>query len=291
MSSLQKQILLGFVVLLLGVFSWWFLKYVFYVGNLTLTCWIGGIVLFIFWGVALCLAMLLINDKRILYGSFLLTLVAFAMFFNNEAFYYLIGLIILFLVFLFASRKIGQEKNVQVNLNFWRIWKRGLPILVTVLILIISLVYYFSPSLERAVEKEIRLPRNVFDVVIGALTPLIEKRLPGGIDSLDVEAGKILGYEEIKELEEKYGIEIKQGETAKDFLYKLVNFQLNSGQTPYKKFIPIGLAVALFLGLRLISIVYIALVIILSWMFLKLLILLKFARTEIETKEVETIKL
>jgi len=80
----QKEILLGFIMLLLGVFSWYFLKHVFYIGNLSITCWVLGVVLFIFWGVSMCLAMLLIDNRKILYGSFLLILISFAMFFNNE---------------------------------------------------------------------------------------------------------------------------------------------------------------------------------------------------------------
>jgi hypothetical protein len=291
MNTLQKQILLGFIALVLGVVSWWFLKYVFYIGNLTATCWVLGIVLLIFWGIALCLTMLLINNKRILYGSFLLTLIAFAMFFNNEPFYYLIGLIILFTAFWFAIFKVRQEEKVEVNLNFWRIWKRGFPFFVTALILVIALIYYFSPSLTEMRQREIKIPRPAFDFVVETIAPLIEKRLPQGIDSLDVEVNRILDLQQIEELEQQYGIEINEGETAKDFLYKLVQFQINVSSAPYQKYIPIGLAVALFLILRAIATLYIALVIILSWVFLKLLVLLRFIKVEIETKEVETVKL
>lgn len=291
MPKLQKEIILGAVMTLLGVFSWYFLKYVFYIGNLTLTCWLGGIALFVFWGIFLCLAMLLIDNRKILYGSFIIILIAFGMFFNNEPFYYFIGMLILLIAFGLAVWKIRQEEKVQVNLNFWRIWKRGFPFLVTALILVIALVYYFSPMLEQVNQREIRLPRKIFDVVIEALSGLIEERLPEGIDSLDVEAGKILTPEEINELEIRYNIEIKEGETAKDFLYKLVNFQINNVRGPYKKYIPIGLAITLFLVLRAVAVVYIAFVVLFSWLVLELLIALKFVKTELEPKEVETVKL
>ena len=291
MDKFKKEIILGFIALILGVSSWWFLKYVFYVGNLTSACWILGIVLLIFWGIALCLAMLLIDDRRVLYISFVLTLISFGMFFNNEPFYYLGGLLILFLAFWLASFKVRQEERVEVTLNFWRIWKRGLPIFVTALILVIALIYYFSPSLTELRKKEIVIPRPVFDFVIETIAPLIEKRLPEGIESLDVEVNTILDPKQIEELERQYEIKISQGETAKDFLYKLVQFQINRSGAPYQKYIPIGLAVALFLILRALAMIYIALVILLSWIFLRLLVLLRFVKVEIETKEVETIKL
>lgn len=291
MNKLHKEIILGFAILLLGVFSWWFLKFVFYIGNLTVVCWTLGIMLLIVWGITFALAMLLIDNKKILYGSFILTLVAFGMFFNNEPFYYLIGLIIFLICFWVAVVRIRKEEKTQISLNFWRIWKRGLPILITALILMISLVYYFSPSLAQTKQRELRLPRKTFNLVIEPLEGLILERLEGEIASLDVEARKILTPEQIQELEQKYSIKIEQDETIKDFLYKLVNFQINNAAGPYKRFIPIGLAVALFIGLKILSLIYIPLVVLFSWLALELLVLLGFVKKEIETREVETVKL
>jgi len=166
-----------------------------------------------------------------------------------------------------------------------------LPILVTALILVISLVYYFSPGLEVLAQKDIRIPRNIFDGVIGGLAPLIEKKLPENMKSLDVEADRILTPGEIEELEIKYDIILSNNTTTKDLLYELVNYQINGARGPYKNFIPIGFAIALFLALRIVSVFYISLVIVLSWAFLRILILLNFAKIEIETKEIETVKL
>lgn len=291
MSKIHKEIILGVAVALLGAFFWYFLKYVFYVGNLTPECWALGIILIIAWGIALCLAMLLINNKKVLYGSFALVLISFGIFFNNEPFYYLVGLIILLLAFWSAKVKVRKEEKVEVTLNFWRIWRRGLPIFITALCLMISLIYYFSPKLTTTIQKEIKIPRNVFNLIIEPLEGLILEKLSGEVASLDAEAIKILNSQQIQELKQNYGIEIKEGETIKDFLYNLVNYQINNIAGPYKKFIPIGLAIALFIGLKIISLLYIPFVVLFSWLALKLLILLGFAKVEIETKEVETVKL
>jgi hypothetical protein len=290
MSKLQKEFTLGAVVILLGVFSWWFLKYVFYIGNLTLGCWISGAILFIIWGIALCLAMLLIDDKRILYGSFIITLALFYIFFNNHPIYYLIVLVLLFLAFLFASRKVRKEEKTQANLDFWKIWKRGLPILITGLILVISLVYYFSPNLMEMRQFEFKISRNAFDVIIGPLSKLISERLPEGM-SLDANANLFLRAEEKQDLKNKYGVIIEANDTGKDVLYKLVDYQLNNVTGPYRKFIPFGLVVGLFIVLKIVSILYVALVILFSWLVLKLLIVTKFINIGIEKKEVETVKL
>lgn len=290
MSKLQKQLILGAAIILLGVFSWWFLKYVFYIGNLTLACWISGIILLIVWGIALCLAMLLIDNKKILYGSFALILALFYIFFTNHPIYYLIVLILLFGAFWSASRKIRKEEQVQVNLDFWKIWKRGLPILITALILVISFIYYFSPSLMEIQQFEFKISRNAFNLLIKPLGSLIGERLPEGVD-LDMKASLILSPEEKQELKDKYGVIVGKDDTGKDVLYKLVNYQLNNISGPYRKFVPFGLAVGLFIVLKIVSILYIAIVIFLSWLILKLLMAIGFVNTKIIKKEVETIKL
>jgi hypothetical protein len=291
MSKQYKEIILGAAVVVLGAISWWFLKYIFYTGNLTISCWVTGGIIFVLWGIALCLAMLLIREKKILYGSFLLNLGIFGMFFNNEPFYYLVAPALLFWAFTIASSKIQTEEMVQMKLNFWRIWKRGLPILITALSLLIALVYYFSPELAKIDRKEIIIPRKTFDMVIKPLETLIIERLPEGVSSIDTEADQILKPQEIKELKEKYNIEVKKGETIKDLIYQLMEYQINSSSGPYEKFIPIGLAVALFLALKLFGFFYIAIIIFLSWLFLRLLVVLKFASIEKEMREMESVKL
>jgi len=291
MSKLSKEIILGTAAVLLGALSWWFLKYVFYFGNLTLSSWILGGIIFVFWGIALCLAMLLIKDKRILYGSFVLTLIVFGMFFNNEPFYYLLAMVLVFWAFAIAASKIQREEMVQMKLNFWRIWKRGLPIFVTAMALLIALVYYFSPELAKIEKKEIVVPRKTFDMVVAPLESLIIARLPEGTSSLNIEAKQILKPQEITELKEKYNIEVKEGETIKDLLYQLMQYQINSSSGPYEKFIPIGLAIGLFLALKLVGFFYIALIILFSWLSLRLLVVLKFANIEKEMREMESVKL
>ena len=295
MSRDSKEIILGSAVVILGLFFWWFLKYVFYSaswrsGNLTASCWISGGVLFFLWGVSVCLVMLLIKNKFILFGSFGLTLLLFFIFFNNKPIYYLIASIILFGAFCFASNRIKKEEEVQVNLNFWRIWKRGLPILITVFCLLISLIYYFSPEIMHAKEIKIKIPEKIFNVVIKPIEGLIKEKLPEGID-LDSQISKFLPSDQIKELEKQFGIKVGKTDIGRDVLYKLVDYQLNNITGPYKEFIPLGLAIGLFITLKIASLIYMPIVILFSYLVLKLLLVVKFVKFEKETREVETVKL
>jgi hypothetical protein len=291
MAKTYKEIILGAVVVILGAGFWWFLKHVFYFGNLSVSYWIIGGVIFVLWGIALSLAMLLIKDKRILYGSFVVVAGAFGMFFNNEPFYYLVGLVILFVAFVIGSAKIKREEEVQVKLNFFRIWKRGLPIFVTALALLIAMVYYFSPVLDKLGKQEIIIPRNIFDTVIAPFEGLIKARLPQESLDLNVKAVDFLKPQEISDLKDKYNIVITKDETIRDLLYQFTEYQINSADAPYEKFIPIGLAIALFLALKFIGIFYVLIAILFTWLFLRLLIVLKFVSFGKETKEVETVRL
>lgn len=277
-------------MVLLTVFFWWFLKYVFYIGGLTVSCWIFGGVLFFLWGVGMCLVTLLIKNKFILFGSFGLALLLFFIFFNNKPIYYLIVLIILFGAFLIASKKIKREEEVQVNLNFWRIWKRGLPVFITALCLVIAMVYYFSPELMNKKEIKIKISEKTIDIFLKPIEGLIEEKLPEGFD-LDSDIDKILPADQKRELEKRFGIKIEKGDTGRKALYKIVDYQSNNITGPYQYLIPLGLAIGLFITLKIISILYVAIVIMLSWLVLKILMVVKFVKLEKIQKEVETVKL
>jgi len=290
MPRLHKEIILGAAIILLAVFCWYFLKYAFYVGNLSLGCWIIGIILFLLWNIVLCLATLLIKNKLILFSSFVVSLILFFIFFHNEFLYCFIALIILLLCFWFASNRIKKEEEVQVSLNFWRIWKRGLPIFITALCLLISVAYYFSPGTLEIKEAKIKIPRESFNSTIKPLENFIEKRFPQGV-SLDSPANKLITPEQRSDLEKQFGIKITTNDKIRDVLYKIVDYQLNTATTPYRKFIPLGLAIILFITLRIAAIIYIPFLILFSYLVLKLLIAIKFIRIEIEKKEVESVKL
>jgi len=290
MKQLHKEIILGAIMVLLTACFWWFLKYVFYIGGLTASCWISGGVLFFLWGVSVCLVMLLIKNKFILFGSFGLALLLFFVFLNNEPFYYLVVLILLFLAFLIASKKIKREEEMQVNLNFWRIWKRGLPVLITASSLLIATIYYFSPGVFQPKQAKINLSPKIINLIITPIQGLIKEKLPKGV-SLDSKIGQIIPADQWPEMEKQLGVKIDKNDTGKDVIYKVIDFQIRNALGSFAKFIPLGIAVGLFISLKLASLIYVPVLILFSWLALKLLIATKFVKLEKETKEVETVKL
>lgn len=290
MKKLNKEIILGAVMVLLTVFFWWCLRCVFYVGNLGFDSWFLVLGIFVMFGIALCLAMLLIKNKTILFGSFGLALLLFFIFFNNKPTYYLIALIILFVSFVWAQSLVKREEQVRVNLNFWRIWKRGLPWLITALCLIIATIYYFSPGIFQIKQAKINLSPKIINFIITPIQGLIKEKLPKGV-SLDSKIGQIIPADQWPEMEKQLGVKIDKNDTGKDVIYKVINFQLRNALGSSAKFIPLGIAVGLFISLKLVSLIYVPILILFSYLVLKLLIVVKFVKLEKETKEVETVKL
>lgn len=290
MSKFKKEIILASVLVLLEFFCWWMLRLVFYGGDLSFGIWILIFVLFVLFGIANCLAMLLIKNKKILFGGFFIGLLSFLIFFNDKLLYYGIVLILLFLAFLSGSRKIKKEGNVRINLNYWRIFKRGLPVFITALVLVVLMVYYFSPNLTNKKTSKINVSEKTIDTILKPLESLIQEKLPSGI-SLDSNASKILSLDQKNDLETKFGIKISKDDTGKNVLYKIVDYQVNNMTGAYQYLIPLGLAIGLFITLKIISILYVAIVIMLSWLSIKILMTLNFVKFEKVQKEVETVTL
>jgi hypothetical protein len=290
MSKFKKEIVLACFLVLLEFFCWWILKLVFYNHNYFANYWLLVVGIFILFGIVSCLAMLLIKDKRILFGGFVIGILSFFIFFNNKLLYYTVVLALLFLASLSASIKIKKEEDVQVGLDYWRIWKRGLPIFITALILVVSMVYYFSPGLMSQKTTKIIIPEKTIDTILKPLEGLIQEKLPFGAN-LDSDADKILQKTQIEELQTKFGIKIGKQETGRQVLYKIIDNQINNVTGAYQYLIPLGLAVGLFITLKIISILYIAIVIMLSWLTIKILMKFKFVKLEKIQKEVETVTL
>ncbi|MFH1129537.1 MAG: hypothetical protein V1686_02260 [Patescibacteria group bacterium] len=290
MQTKQKEIVLASVLVLFSFLCWWMLRMIFYGHNYFVSHWALIVGIFVLFGIANCLTMLLVKDKRILFGGFVISLLLFFIFFNAEPLYYLIVLGLLFLAFMSASKKIKKEEDVQIDLNFFRIFKRGLPIFLTALILVVSIVYYFSPELTRKSTTKINVPEKTINAILKPLEGLIEKKLPLGID-LDSNADKILQESQKQELENKFGIKVEKDDTGRKVLYKIIDYQLNNVTGAYQYLIPLGLAVGLFITLKIVSMLYVGIVIMLSWGMVKLLTKFKFIKFEKIQKEVEMISL
>lgn len=93
------------------------------------------------------------------------------------------------------------------------------------------------------------------------------------------------------EFSDKLGIEIQGNENLNDVLYKLVNAQINAAGGPYKKYIPIALAIGLFFTLRILTIILIPIIVLFSIFVIKILIAVGFAKINVKPMEAEGIEL
>ncbi len=236
---------------LISAISWLGLKNVLSGNGNWLWPAIGFLILLIF----LSLNWLLTKSKAVLLVTLVLILISFFFAFGFELTYLFILLIAL-LLFIFGSWRAIKEKKVRIKLEVGKILRRGLPAVLTGLILVVVTVYYFSPlALEN--RGQIKIPRFLFDSVIGQ--PIIEA-LEEQMSVYQLPAEDGLVSENRQQFEENF--------------YQLVNQQLNQFSQPYQEYLPLGLAIGLFFTLKLLSIPFKWLVILLSWLVFKLLVYL-----------------
>ena len=291
MSRDIKQIILGVFILVFGLLSWFLLhRFLYFDGGIILL--ILTIIGFLFWGISIGLGSLLINKKVILYSAFALSLLSFFIFFREqiEAFYYFIALVLTFISLIIYEKRIKHEEKARITLHFWRIFKKGLPLVFTFVCILVSLAYYFSPDIMQDKTTKIKIPNGIFNIAIKPLEGLIGERLPKGVD-LDSDINKFFPPDQIRELERQFGIKIDKDDTGRDVLYKLADYQLNNITGPYKKFIPLGLAIGLFVTLRILSIFLIAFIVLFSYFAVRILISTGFAKIVTTTIEMEDIEI
>ncbi len=297
MTKSHKEIVLAIFIVLFSVLTWFFLYRVLYFNGsviLLILTFFG----FLFFGISIGLGSLLINKKIILYLAFVLSLLLFLVFFRGvgavpgqfrEAFYYFVVLVLTFIALIIYQKRVRYEEHARIKLNFWRIFKRGLSLVFTLLCILIALAYYFSPLLGE-VKVKFEIPRNLFDIILKPIEGLIQEKLPQGIN-LDNKASEILPLDQKKDIEKQFRIEIEKDDTGKDMLYKIVNAQISNLGGPYQKYIPIALVIGLFFVLRILSILLIAFVVLFSCFLIKILISLHFAKITIKPVETENIEL
>jgi len=262
LTSAQKQIILGIKIIFFGLLSWFFLHQLFYL-EISIAFIILTVVCLIFWGITICMGTLVL-DKKFLYPAFILSLLSFFIFFRGPevgpanfrvAMYYFLIMILIFIAYIIFRFRVIHDKKTRLKLHFWKIFiKKGLAWVFTMICLLIAFAYYFSP-------------------VLGELSAGMAFEIPKGFIDKILEFVDVLGPE------------------ATDFTYELINFQLRSQGDVIGEYIPIALAVGLFLFLRVLVVFLIPLIILLSSLLMKLSINLGFLKITTKKIEVEDIEL
>lgn len=262
MTKIHKQIILAVVLILFGALSWFFLHQLFYSG-ISIAFMLLAAAGLVFWGVTICAGTLLIDKNIVLYLGFILSLLSFFIFFHGAevgpgqfrvAFYYFIVMVLIFLTFLIYRARVQYEKKMRIKMHFWRILRKGLPLMFTAVCLLVALTYYFSPSLgEFSSKVEFQIPRSLIDTILKPFS------------GLDEDLG--------------------------DVVYDLVNSQISGSEGPVKEYLPIALAIGLFFSLRILVIILVPVIVLFSCLVIKILISIGFVKIATKSIEVERVEI
>jgi hypothetical protein len=210
------------------VIGWFSLEGVLFNGSAT-----TGVIIvaafFLLLGAALGFLFLLYDSFGLLILAPLVSIIAFFLFFGPKPIYLGAALVGLALVALAASQAM-KEKKVHIKVLPTEIVKPALGAIFTLLALLISAVIYFSPPAQQ-ISVDIKVPRALFNFVVTSMTSVA----PSSLIPID----QVLNPE------------------TQDKLYLAINNQINFFLQPYKKYLPYGLAVAVFLSLKAVSFIFV----------------------------------
>jgi len=135
----------AYIILVLNVaaawVSWWTISNSI-LGKVDEYVWILPIAAFFIWSVLFSLACALIKGKRLIYGSFVLSLAGYIFFLGLNL--SVLALLAAFLMFAAAESKIKEELIYGPRLSFFRAVNYGLKFFVTAVCIVIAFAYYFS---------------------------------------------------------------------------------------------------------------------------------------------------
>ncbi len=234
-NQITNSVIIGLATLVAAI-TWAGLKGVLFNDG----SWIFPSIGFLILSVFLSLNWLLTKSRTIILTTLVFILITFLLTFGLKIEFFAVLLLAL-LFFVFGSFRSISEKEDRIKINSIKIVKRGLPYIMTGLSLVIASAYYFSP-LSMIGQEKIEIPRPFFNTII---SPVIEV------------------------FEGQTGFDLRE---TRDTLYQTINGEINKRSEPYKGFIPISLSVGVFFALKVISIPFIWLTILLASLIFKILV-------------------
>ena len=210
---------------------------------------------------------------------------------------YVLALAIAVGIMVVAAKHAIREKSTHLKIQAFDISKPALAMFFTALALIISVTLYFSPPAQE-LSVEVKVPRPLFDIILNATMSFFSNQpgsqsnqiafSPLGISGLPEinpsDINKALGRQKL-EMDKIFSQEVK------DSLYKTVNEQINFFVRSYKRYLPLGFAIAVFLSLKAVSFIFVGLSILLSHLIFAIMKGLKFVTIKKEMTEKEVIEI
>lgn len=214
--------------------------------------WIGPSVGFFVLLVLLGLNWLLNKSKLISATVFVFVLISFFFVFEFH-WEYLPVLAVALLLFVSGGLAAMKEKDVRLKISIIRILKRGLPVVLTALSLLIASLYYFSPLSLRGDEK-IVIPRPLFDTLADPAVKIAENQLLSQFSDGSVPVGTA------------------ETDLIKDQIYQSLNATINAKSDGLKEFFPLGLSIGVFFALKAMGVLFAWLVILSTLAVFKILV-------------------
>ena len=246
-NRITQSIIIG-VITLIAAISWSQLKDALY----TQGGWIGPSIGFFILLILLGLSWLLAKSKALAAITFVFVLISFFFVFEFHWEYLPVvaaALSLLTLSCIFAL----NEKESRLKIDVIRILKRGLPIVLTALSLIIASAYYFSPLSLRG-EERIEIPRPAFEIVAAPALKIAQNQFLNQFSGQEIQVGAI------------------ETEVIKEQIYQALNDGINSQNDNLKELLPIGLSVGVFFALKAIGVLFIWLAVLLTLLIFKVLL-------------------
>lgn len=182
MTSIKiKVIAFALLMVLITVFLWWQLSLFLTKGfaDLSHLVYIGiGWLLFLAFSLVF---LVLVENRNIVFVSYIFGIESFFLFFVGAekltlGIYGIATLVFLLLVII-SYERILKEKQERLTMVLRKIWKRGLPFIVLGLSLIIAVTYYSNPLLKLG-QQEIKIPSEVFRMLLKPASGIISNILP-----------------------------------------------------------------------------------------------------------------
>ena len=290
----KKQIILLFLSIVSAGIFFWSVRNTLYNDTGLFWTWVAplifGSVLVLFWG----LISLLVKHRLEIFASLIISIILIFFIFEFKLLY-LLSIFLIFVGFWLAYEKIRMEKKQRLKFQLHRLLVRGLPIMITCLIIFVSIAYYYAPSAQNFTPK-IKVPNWIIKFSVQIVEKIMPEIMPQSQDDIDIsQIISLLGVEanqdEIEKFFKSQLVHSFSGqETFEQTLEILFNKKIDDffQTSEYVKYIPIALAISLFFSLNILNLFLTWIIILISfaliWILKKLgVIFLKEKRIKYET--------
>ncbi len=210
----------------------------------------------------------LMDNRYFVYLTLLLSAFSFLIFFSFSKIYFLTGSLVL-LLWIVGYEYSRRDREERTKLSLGKSCFKGLSFVILAISLLLAVIYYFNPLLTIN-QQILEIPPETFKPLVGLLNEVFLNSSP-----VDLSQTGLIGLE-------NQGIEVE--------LARSVNKTLGEFIGPYSREISIGLAVALFLVLRVAGTILRVIAIILARIIFHILLICKIIKINSKMKRSEFIK-